>query len=628
MEYVVIMVIPSRAKSAHLGQTWRETKVNNQCIYFAFVNRNGGRPIEVRKSAQLIAMKKIAYFSMEIALEPDIPTYSGGLGVLSGDTLRSAADLSLPVVGITMLYSGGYFYQLLTPEGNQVEKPIRWDFLDSFEDTKKVVRVPLQDNDIAIKAWRYVVHGVTGHEVPVLLLDTNLPENEPWQRKLTSALYDAHKFNRVSQEIILGMGGIKLLDAFGYDGIETYHMNEGHSAFLTIELLKRYKTVDALKQHCVFTTHTPVEAGHERFDQDVMTNTFRGRIPAEISALAGASNGQFNMTLLALNASRYTNGVSQKHGQVSAKMFPGHDVDAITNGIHVNTWVSRHMAKVFDDVLGDKWRIDPSVLENIIKVNTSEIRQAHAKSKEELFDYERSHSNVHLKKHLLTIGFARRATEYKRPLLIFSNLERLGKLAKGKVQFLFAGKSHPADNNAKNMIRRIQEISNQLWDSYEIRSTFLENYDWDLGKIMTSGCDVWLNNPRRYNEASGTSGMKAALNGVLNCSTLDGWWIEGYKMDPLAGWAIGPGLDDPRAELLPDSADADDLYRLLEDEIVPLWQNNEKEWLNRMVHAIKLASFFNTNRMMDEYAEKAYQLAGGNYGMPKTAGSKASKAGK
>jgi len=206
--------------------------------------------------------------------------------VLSGDTLRSAADLSLPVVGITMLYSGGYFYQLITQDGNQVEKPIRWDFLDSFEDTKKVVRVPLQDKDIAIKAWRYIVHGVTGHEVPVLLLDTNLPENEPWQRKLTSALYDAHKFNRVSQEIILGMGGIQLLDALGYGGIETYHMNEGHSAFLTIELLKRYKTVEALKQHCVFTTHTPVEAGHERFDEEVMTNTFRGRIPAEISALA------------------------------------------------------------------------------------------------------------------------------------------------------------------------------------------------------------------------------------------------------------------------------------------------------------------------------------------------------
>ena len=599
---------------------------SSESIYCMLVNRNVGRPIEASKSVLLIDMNEIAYFSMEIALKPDIPTYSGGLGVLSGDTLRSAADISLPVVAITMIYSGGYFYQLLTPEGYQIEKPIRWDFLDSFEDMKKIVRVPLQDKEIAIKAWRYIIHGVTGHDVPVILLDTNLPENEPWQRKLTSALYDANKFNRIAQEIILGIGGVKMLDALGYDGIEIYHMNEGHSAFLMVELLKRYKTIDALKQHCVFTTHTPVEAGHERFDQDLVNDAFRGRIPAEIAALAGT--GQFNMTLLALNGSRYTNGVSQKHGLVSAKMFPGHNIDAITNGIHINTWVSPYMEKVFDDILSVKWRFDPSVFKNIFKVNTYEIRQAHVKAKEDLFDYERSHSDVHLKDDLLTIGYARRATEYKRPLLVFTDLERLGKLAKGKVQFLFAGKSHPADNNAKNMIRRINELSNQLWDSYEIRSTFLENYDWDLGKMMVSGCDVWLNNPRRYNEASGTSGMKAALNGVLNCSTLDGWWLEGYKMDPLAGWAIGPGPEDPKAESLPDSADANDLYRLLEDEIVPLWRKNEKEWLDRMVHAIRLASFFNTNRMMEEYADKAYHLVRGNIWVPKPAGSKAGKASK
>ncbi|MBN2152292.1 MAG: alpha-glucan family phosphorylase, partial [Candidatus Lokiarchaeota archaeon] len=402
-----------------------------------------------------------------------------------------------------------------------------------------------------------------------------------------------------------------------------YHMNEGHSAFLMIELLKRYKTIDALKQHCVFTTHTPVEAGHERFDRDVIDNVFRGRIPAEIEAMA--SKAQFNMTLLALNGSRYTNGVSQKHGLVSAKMFPGHDVGAITNGIHVNTWVSPHMETVFDDLLGIKWRFDPSVLENILKVNTYHIRQAHEKAKHELFDYERSHSSVHLKDHMLTIGYARRITEYKRPLLLFTDLERLAKLARGKVQFLFAGKSHPADSNAKVMIRRIQELSDQLWNSYGVRSAFLENYDWDLAKMMVSGCDVWMNNPRRYNEASGTSGMKAALNGVLNCSVLDGWWIEGYKMDPLAGWAIGPGTDDPKAESLPDSSDADALYRLLEDEIVPLWLKNGPEWLNRMVHAIRLASFFNTNRMMEEYADKAYQLTRGNLWTPKPAGDKAGK---
>lgn len=559
------------------------------------------------RGVSLITMHRIAYYSMEIALEPDIPTYSGGLGVLSGDTLRSAADLSLPVVGVTLIYSGGYFYQLITQEGNQIEKPVRWDFLDSFEDMKKVIHVPLQDKKIAIKAWRYIVHGVTGHEVPVLLLDTDLPENEPWQRKLTHALYDAHPFNRISQEIILGIGGTRMLDVLGYDGIATYHMNEGHSAFLTMELLEKHKSIDEIKKRCAFTTHTPVEAGHERFDYTLVKDVFRGGIPAEIASMAGQD--KLNMTKLALNASRYTNGVSQKHGLVSGGMFPGHEIDGITNGIHVNTWVSDHMAKVFDETIGVKWRFSPGVLGCIDGVNVFDLQRAHEKAKLDLLDYQKSHSWVHMKRDRLTIGFARRVTEYKRPLLVFSDLERLARVAKGKVQFLFCGKSHPADGNAKKMIRQIHEISERLWESYGIRSAFLENYDWDLGKLMTSGCDVWLNNPRRYNEASGTSGMKATLNGVLNFSTLDGWWLEGYKMDPKAGWAIGPGPEHPKAETLPDSADADDLYRVLEDEIVPLWRKNRADWLDRMVHAIKLAAFFNTNRMMEEYAGKAYNLA-------------------
>lgn len=551
---------------------------------------------------------------MEIALEPDIPTYSGGLGMLSGDSLRSAADISLPIVGITLIYSGGYFYQLLSHEGTQIEKSVCWDFLDSFEDTNKVVRVKVQDKEIAVKAWRYVIHGVTGHEIPVILLDTDLPENESWQRKLTHALYDAHPFNRISQEIILGIGGVKILDALGYDTIDLYHMNEGHSAFLTIELLKKYKTIENLKQHCIFTTHTPVEAGHERFNWGLVNDVFRGKLPNEISAIAGKE--RFNMTKLALNASRYTNAVSQKHGQVSTKMFPGYQIDTITNGIHVNTWTSNHMAKVFDDSLGVKWRFDPTILESIELINPFEIQRAHEKAKLDLLDYQKSHAWVHLRKDLLTVAFARRITEYKRPLLIFTDLERLGKIAKGKVQFLFAGKSHPADHNAKQMIKRIHELSEQLWNSYEVRSAFLENYDWDLAKLMVSGSDVWLNNPRRYNEASGTSGMKAALNGVLNCSTLDGWWLEGYRRDPLAGWAIGPGPEDPHSETLPDTADADSLYHLLEDEIIPIFRKNRKEWLNRMVRAIQLASFFNTTRMMEEYARKAFQFTRGSHWIP------------
>ncbi|HME52838.1 MAG TPA: alpha-glucan family phosphorylase [Candidatus Lokiarchaeia archaeon] len=550
---------------------------------------------------------KVAYFSMEIALEGDVPTYSGGLGVLAGDTIRSAADLQLPFVGITLTYNAGYFYQMIAPDGRQVERDIRWDFSVDFEHVDAKVTVDLQDKVLTVGAWQYNVVGRSGHIVPVYLLDTDLPENEPWQRNLTRVLYDASPFQRIVQEMILGMCGIRMLKELGYTEIDTFHMNEGHSAFLIFELLDRYNgDINEVKRHCVFTTHTPVRAGHDQFDYSLVEDVFRGRLPDNVHELAG--DEMLNMTTLAMNGSRYINGVAMKHAEISRGMFPDFQIDHITNGIHMSFWLSPYMHTIFDNELGTAWHHDYHSLERALELSNTEVWRAHQKSKLDLLDYEKSHSWVLLDEKLLTIGYARRITEYKRPLLLFSDLERFAKIASGKAQFIFAGKAHPADNQAKSFIKNINDFGDYLWNSYKVRVVFMGNYDMDLSKLMVSGVDVWLNNPRRYREASGTSGMKAALNGVLNFSVLDGWWIEGFKMDPLAGWAIGPGTDDPDAENKDDASDAEDLYNKLQDEIIPIYRKNPDEWRERMKHAIKLVSFFNTHRMVEEYAQKAYKL--------------------
>ena len=549
---------------------------------------------------------RVAYFSMEIALETDIPTYSGGLGVLAGDTLRSAADLEVPMVAITLCYDKGYFYQMITPDGYQVEHPIQWKFSKQFKKLDKIIELPVEDKVFKVGAWQYKVVGKTGHEIPVLLLDTEIEGNEPWQQSFTHILYDATPFQRVVQELILGIGGVKMLEALGYENVETYHMNEGHAAFLIFELLKRYNDdLEKVKQHCIFTTHTPVPAGHDKWPYDLVRNVFRERLPANIHELAGTE--MCNMSYLALNGSRYCNGVAQKHGEVSKKMFPGHDIDAITNGIHLRYWVNPHLKAIFDKKFPN-WDMNYNLLQKANDFGNDEIWNAHMAAKRDLIDYQNSHSWVLLEQKKLTIGFARRMTEYKRPALLFDDIERLAKICSNRVQFIFAGKSHPKDNVGKGILKRINSMSDYLWDSYDIGMAFLSNYDMRLAQLMVSGCDMWLNNPRRYLEASGTSGMKATLNGVLNFSVLDGWWIEGYQKDPMAGWAIGPGPNDPKATEYPDSHDMNDLYSKLEKEIIPLFYNSKEGWIQRMKHAIKLGAYFNTHRMVEEYADRAYNL--------------------
>lgn len=559
--------------------------------------------------------RQLAYFTMEVALQPDIPTYSGGLGVLAGDTLRSMADLEIPAVAISLSYSTGYFYQVIDPSGYQTEREIRWEFSSEFDKVPVTIQLPLQDKKFFVSAWVYNIIGQTGHIIPVYLLDTNIDSNEPWQRQFTHVLYDATPFQRFVQELILGMGGVKLLEALGYKNIKTYHMNEGHAALLSLQLLgNSHKTEseveeawEDIKKRVIFTTHTPVPAGHDKFEYDLFNDVFRDRAPSNIRELAGEK--QVNMTVLALNSSRWSNAVSQKHGEVTRDMFPAHpNIDAVTNGVHSAFWTCEPIQLVFDKYLPG-WRMKPALLAKALQIDNDDLWRAHQKAKRMLLDYEKSHSWVLLDKKLLTVGFARRVTAYKRHTLLFQDKERLARICKKKVQFIFAGKAHPRDSGGKNTIKQIHDISDHLWESYGVRVVFLENYDMDLSKLMTSGVDIWMNNPIRYMEASGTSGMKAAHNGVLNLSVLDGWWIEGFEFEPLAGWAIGPKPEDPEAQEPANWAkEAGDIYEVLENEAIPIYFHNWQKWTERMKHAIRLGSYFNTHRMVEEYAQRGWRL--------------------
>lgn len=556
-------------------------------------------------------MKKntsVAYISMEIAIDSNIPTYSGGLGVLSGDTVRSAADLEIPMVAICLCYSSGYFYQFFNEFGEQKEREIAWNFYYEFDKVEDPIVMKIEDKEVLVSAWLYRIIGQSGHVLPVYLLTTDVKDNEDWMKKMTGSLYDStSRWNRIVQEMILGIGGVKLLESLGYHNIDTYHLNEGHGSFCTLELYKKLGNIEKVKEKVVFTTHTPVPAGHDRFKQDLVKKVFENRIPPEISKLAD-DNGELNMTYLGMALSRYINAVAKKHGEISKKMFPHYEIDYITNGVHLPFWVSKPFRKIF----GRKWpnwRSNPKVLENALELDDLDVFDAHILNKFNLINYQKGHSWNLLDEELITIGFARRFATYKRATLIFHDIDRLGKICKNTIQFIFAGKAHPKDQMGKDFIKKIFEAGEYLYDNYRVKVVIMENYNMDLAHMLVSGVDLWLNTPNRYREASGTSGMKAALNGVPNFSILDGWWLEGYKKNKLAGWAIGPDDSNPDDPGVSNNWDIDSnvIYETLENEIIPNYLEHD-EWIFRQKNAISLAAFFNTHRMVEEYAEKAYRL--------------------
>jgi len=551
----------------------------------------------------------VAYISMEIGMDSNIPTYSGGLGVLSGDTVRSAADLEIPMVAVCLCYSSGYFYQLFDETGEQKEKEVEWNFFYEFDKVEKPICIKIENKNVKVSAWLYKVIGQSGHILPIYLLTTDIDGNEDWMKKMTGSLYDStSRWNRIVQEIILGIGGVRLLNSLGYNSIKTYHLNEGHGSFATIELFNMFGgDIEKVKSSVAFTTHTPVPAGHDRFNQSLVNKVFESNIPKEILKL-GEDNGQFNMTHLGMNLSKYRNGVSKKHAEITKKMFPKYEIDYITNGIHLPFWVSKPIRQIFDRKWPN-WKTKPIVLQNAIELDDLDLFDAHIENKFGLISYQKGHSWNLLDEELITIGFARRFSTYKRAVLIFHDIDRLGKICKGNVQFIFAGKAHPKDQAGKDFIKKIYESGEYLYNNYGVKVVLMENYNMDLSQMLVSGCDIWLNTPERYREASGTSGMKAALNGVLNLSIQDGWWLEGYKMNPMAGWSIGPNDSNPEDPAVSNNweIDAKAFYDILENEIIPTYLNHN-EWLFRCKHAISLAAYFNTHRMVEEYADKAYNL--------------------
>jgi starch phosphorylase len=567
----------------------------------------------------------VAYFSMEIALDQNMPTYSGGLGILAGDTLRSAADLGVPIVAVTLVYRKGYFRQYLDSAGNQYEEPQQWSPEHLLEEIRERVSVTVEGRQVWIRAWKYTIKGVADDTVPVYLLDTDLPENSAWDRTLTESLYGGDDRYRLCQEVVLGSGGFLMLRKIGHTDVQVYHMNEGHSALLALSLLERRLDqsfagrvreldIEGIRRMCIFTTHTPVPAGHDRFSRKLAEEVL-GEDGVTLLDQAEAWHGDFlNMTYLALRFSGYVNGVAMRHGEVSRGMFPTYAISAITNGVHATTWTSPAFASLFDrHIMG--WRTDNNYLRYAISIPLDEIRQAHLTAKNDLFKEIREKKGIELNPEVLTIGFARRASTYKRADFLFQNLDRLKHIARdlGPLQLVYGGKAHPHDSGGKDLIRRVFGGTSAVSDT--IRSAYVENYDMKWGKLLTSGVDLWLNNPMRPQEASGTSGMKAALNGVPSFSVVDGWWIEGY-IEGVTGWAIG---NSDIAEDLPSEVSG--LYDKLEREIVPMFYGRPTRYLEVMRSAIALnGSFFNTQRMLQQYVANAYSsnVADGTRSIPLT----------
>lgn len=560
---------------------------------------------------EFLHSQRIAYFSMEIAVANAIPTYAGGLGILAGDTVRTAADLELPLVAVTLVSRMGYFRQELDAQGRQHEFPDPWDPAGIATPLNAKVVVSLEGKRVWVSAWLYVVTGERAGRQPVILLDTDLNENAPEDRELSHYLYGGDQAYRLKQEVVLGVGGVRMLQALGFR-VSEYHMNEGHSALLAVELLRRFAfppldlqpgespyDIPRVRELCNFTTHTPVEAGQDKFSYDLVQRVFNEDYIDYTTLKRLAGSDALNMTRLALNLSEYVNGVAERHAEISRKMFPGYRVRAITNGVHPYTWTGASFARLYDHYLPG-WCHEPELLLRADSaIPDAAVWEAHRQAKAALIDRVKGLAGVSLTPKVPIVGFARRMTEYKRPDLLFHDLERLKSIAQQwPFQLVMAGKAHPHDEGGKSLIAQIHAHLREL--EGVIRGVFLANYNMELALSLVSGADLWLNTPLRPLEASGTSGMKAAFNGVPQLSVLDGWWIEGC-IEGLTGWAVGDSRESANGN------DAYALYDKLEQTVLPLYYTDQTKWIAVMKGAIgKNASYFNSQRMMRRYATEAY----------------------
>ncbi|MBU1110730.1 alpha-glucan family phosphorylase [Patescibacteria group bacterium] len=560
-------------------------------------------------------MLDIAYFSMEVALEAGMHTYSGGLGVLAGDTLKTFADFGFAAVGITLLNELGYVEQGIDSTGRQVSRPELWNKEEYLTKLPFTIEVPFKGRAVACAVWQYIVVGQFEKEVPVYFLDTHLPGNNKYDRTLTSHLYGGDAYYRLCQEQILGLGGFILLDklGFGQEKVRIYHLNEGHAAFVGLSLYSQGReshladeaAIDLVHSKVVFTTHTPVMSGHDQFSSSDVGKTLPTKLFNFLPEEA-FQNNQLCMTRLALYYSGIVTGVARSHEKTAEKMFPGYDVVSVTNGVYHLAWTHPNFKSLYDKYI-PLWRRDPAFLHAVLGIPDDEIWAAHRSAKQELIEHVNQTSSVKLALDVCTLGFARRVTVYKRPTLILTDLKKLEKIAAevGPLQIIFAGEAHPYDRQAIELIRQIFQKTQQFKGNVKI--AFLEDYGMGLATKLTAGVDVWLNTPRRTYEASGTSGMKAALNAVPHLSVLDGWWPEGW-VEGVTGWSIGSQI--MRTELDDQTGwglDVLDLYYKLAVEILPLYYKDRTGFVRIMKCAAALnGSRFNTNRMVRDYVSKVY----------------------
>ena len=541
---------------------------------------------------------EIAYFSAEIGLSRSLPTYSGGLGILAGDHIKSAADIGLNMCAVTLLYKEGYFKQRVDEEGNQTETYPKFDPYPLLKKLDIKFTLPLRERDVWIEVYQYDYLGTNGHKIPIFFLDTDCGQNFHDDRIISLRLYSGDKDHRILQEAILGFGGMKLLNLIEQTSIRTYHMNEGHCSFLVLDLLERYNGDEKkVRNLCHFTTHTPVPAGHDHFAYERVEKLLSGLLPKDLKLPSLVQNGVFHMTELGLYFSRTANGVSELHGHVAREQFKWKDIGHITNGVHHVYWMSGPNKDLFD-INFDDWRSNPEQLGGINKIPGPVLYAAHLESKKRLLAYANSQLSKALDIDTLTVGFARRAATYKRAQLIFNDMDRLIEIGRGKLQIIFSGKAHPKDEGGKALIKNIVQSAKNF--TGHIKIIYLENYNMWLGRLITSGVDVWLNTPLRPNEASGTSGMKAALNGVPNLSVLDGWWAEGC-VDEVNGWAVG----DPKEPS--DDSDANHLYELIEKKVIPLYYGEKDDWVSMMKESIKTGVEYTSYRMVKDYHENYYK---------------------
>ena len=572
-------------------------------------------PPAMQTIGPFLGRTRIAYFSMEMALRPEMHTYSGGLGVLAGDTAKSCADLGLPVVFVTLVCSQGYLRQEIDARGRQIEHADPWNPSEFATPLRAKVAVLIEGREVWVRPWLHVLSSPMGSRIPVLLLDTNVDENAISDRQITARLYGSGADYRLKQEAVLGIGGLRILQALGFE-IRKYHLNEGHAALLALDLLRRYPLhpdqvanermkfqLTPVRDACIFTTHTPVEAGHDRFDYGLFEQVLQGYVDTkQVQLIAG--DDALNMTRLALNLSGFVNGVAARHAQTTTRMFPGYDIRAITNGVHLPTWAHPAMRDLFNQHF-PSWAFEPEMMVRADQLSADQVWTAHSRAKSDLITEVARRTGVGLDHDRPLIGFARRMTAYKRPDLLFTDLDRLRQInARQPFQIVLAGKSHPSDEPGKALIQRIHEQIESV--APELKIVFVPNYETRLAGFLIAGVDIWLNTPTPPMEASGTSGMKAALNGVLNLSVLDGWWLEAC-IEGVTGWAIGQDGEAGHHEGAAPVASALDLYQKLEQVVLPLYHHDREKWIWMMRQAIaKVACYFNTQRMMRRYAAEAY----------------------